>query len=244
VFIGWDAREHRAWNVARMSMKCHASVDVDTRRLALAPLQTQGLYRRPTEDRGDGKLWDVISEAPMSTGHAIARFLVPHLCGYFGWALFTDGDVLFRDDVAKLFALADDRFAVMIVQHDYTPAETVKKGGHLQTSYPRKNWSSVMLFNCGHQANRALDVNLINSVPGRDLHRFCWLDDDVIGGLPPRWNVLVGHSPYDEMAALVHFTEGVPDVPGYEGVPYADEWFGHAKAAGYRLSMPCVQVPA
>jgi hypothetical protein len=239
IFLGWDVREMRAWNVAQMSLKMHASTEVHISRLALSELRNSGLYRRPTDER-DGKLWDVISDAPMSTGHAISRFLVPHLCGYYGWALFTDGDVLFRDDVAKLFALADDQYAVQVVHHQHAPVDTVKKGGHVQTAYPRKNWSSVMLFNCGHPANLALTVELVNTVPGRDLHRFCWLEDAQIGALPARWNLLVGHSAYDQSAALVHFTEGVPDVPGYEHVPYADEWRTCARGAGYRFQQPIV----
>ncbi len=110
--------------------------------------------------------------------------------------------------------------------------------GQEQTRYQRKNWSSVMLFHCGHPANRTLSMHLVNTVPGRDLHRFCWLEDELIGSLPARWNLLVGHSAYDEQAALVHFTEGVPDMPGYEHQPYSDEWYRVAKGCGYRLNRP------
>ena len=238
VFIGWDVREMRAWNVAQMSLKSRASVAVDVQRIVMSSLGARGLYTRPTREEPNGGYWDVISEAPMSTGHAIARFLVPHLCEYDGWALFTDGDVLFRDDVAKLFALADPENAVQVVQHQYAPLDTVKMDGQTQTRYQRKNWSSVMLFHCGHPANRALTVELVNSVPGRDLHRFCWLSDDLIGALPARWNLLVGHSPVDPSAAVVHFTTGVPDMPGYEHCPYADEWYATARGCGYRLDRP------
>jgi hypothetical protein len=172
----------------------------------------------------------------MSTGHAIARFLVPALCGYDGWAVFTDGDVLFRDDVGKLFALADPRYAVQVVQHYHFPHATRKMEGAVQTSYARKNWSSVMLFNAAHPANRALTVDLVNEVPGRDLHRFCWLEDGLVGTLPARWNVLIGEQAPPEDTAIAHFTLGVPDMPGYEGQPYADEWYAAAKACGYRFT--------
>lgn len=228
-----------AWNVAQFSLKTTTSIPVTVHRLALSPLQSQGLYYRPTlviskSPNGQGRLYDEISQHKMTTGHAIARFLVPKLMNYQGWALFVDGDVLFRADVAKLFSLANSRYAVQVVKHQYEPKNDVKKGGHVQTTYFRKNWSSVMLFNCEHPANQALTVELVNSVPGRDLHRFCWLEDDLIGGLPETWNHLVGHSTHDDNPSLVHFTEGLPDVQGYENQPFASEWFDMARACGYK----------
>lgn len=238
VFIGWDPSEMRAWNVAQTSLQQHASVRADVVRLGLPQLVADGLYTRPTRETPPSGYFDEISAAPMSTGHAIARFLVPYLCGYEGLALFMDGDVLVRRNVVDLFALADPRYAVQVVQHEHVPTETVKMDGQAQLRYARKNWSSVVLFNCGHPSNRALSLSLVNSVPGRDLHRFCWLDDALIGPLPAEWNWLVGHSSPDVDPAIVHFTSGVPDMPGYEHVAYADEWYAVAKGCGYRLSRP------
>ncbi len=237
VFIGWDPRELVAWNVAKHSLQTHALRRADVHRLALPELVVHQLYTRPTDYLPNGGYLDTISDAPMSTGHAIARFLVPYLCGYEGWALFTDGDTLWRDDLARLLECADPAYAVQVVQHRYVPLDTVKMDAQIQTRYARKNWSSVMLFNCGHPANRALSVHLVNTVPGRDLHRFCWLDDALVGTLPARWNVLIGHSSIED-AALVHFTEGVPDMPGYEHQPFADEWYDMARACGYMLPRP------
>ncbi len=174
----------------------------------------------------------------MSTGHAIARFLVPALCHFEGWALFTDGDVLFRADVGQLFAAADPEKAVQVVQHQHAPTHAEKMDGQIQTRYLRKNWSSVLLFQCAHRANQALTIELVNTVPGRDLHRFCWLSDDLIGSLDPRWNWLAGHSSSTIDPALVHFTEGVPDMAGYEHQPYSDEWYAYAKSCGYHLPRP------
>lgn len=237
VFLGFDEAEMRACAVARFSASALATVGLDVRRISMLEMQARGIYYRPTEQRSPG-YWDVISAAPMSTGHAIARFLVPYLCEYVGWALFADGDVLVRRDLGELFSLADPRYAVQVVKHQYAPIDSEKMTGHAQTQYARKNWSSVMLFNCAHQANRALNVDLVNSVPGRDLHRFCWLEDDQIGALPSEWNHLVGHSPDSEDAAIAHFTSGIPDMPGYEHVRYADEWYSFARACGYRLHRP------
>ncbi len=236
VFIGWDSSQMRAWTIAEFSLQRKASRRCDVRRIAMQELRADGLYTRPTGHVDHG-YWDDISGAPMSTGHAIARFLVPALCNYSGWALFVDGDVLFRADVAEVFALADETKAIQVVQHQHVPRETVKMDGQQQTVYARKNWSSVILFNCGHPANRSLTVDLVNSLPGRDLHRFCWLTDDLIGALPARWNVLIGEED-DPDPALCHFTIGVPDLPGYEHQPFADEWYAVAKSCGYRLSRP------
>jgi len=237
LWIGWDAHEFRAWKVASVSARATSSVELEIHRLALTWVQAHGLYHRPTETREHG-YWDAISEAPMATGHAIARFLVPALCQYEGWALFTDGDVIFRKDVAALFALADPAYAVQVVHHHHAPTATVKMDGQVQTQYARKNWSSVMLFNCSHPANQALTVELVNTVPGRDLHRFCWLEDAQIGALPLTWNWLEGYSAPHRDPSLVHFTSGVPDMPGYEHVAFADEWYGWARACGYRLPRP------
>lgn len=236
LFIGWDPSQMRAYLVAEKSARTTTRQALDFQRVAMSHLERIGLYRRPTQLTAHG-YFDEISQAPMSTGHAIARFLVPALCQYEGWAVFTDGDVLFRRDVADLVALADERYAVQVVQHAHAPRDTVKMEGQIQTQYARKNWSSVMLFNCGHPANRALSVELVNTVPGRDLHRFCWLEDDLIGALPAEWNVLIGEEGHPD-PAIAHFTLGVPDMPGYEHQQYADEWYATAKACGYNLIRP------
>jgi lipopolysaccharide biosynthesis glycosyltransferase len=182
------------------------------------------LYTRPTCRSDSGQLWDEISRAPMSTEFAISRFFTPLLAKFQGWALFMDADVLVRSNLIELFNAADSTKAVMCVQHAFDDASGTKMDGQLQVPYPRKNWSSVMLFNCAHPANAALTPQLLNSVPGRDLHRFCWLEDDQIGALDPAWNWLVGHSDPAIAPKIVHFTDGFPLMPGYESQAYADEW--------------------
>lgn len=223
IWIGRDRREDLAFEVTRRSLLRHLSESISVHSLELPDLQKRGLYTRPTEDR-DGRLIDLLSrredyDGSISTDHAIARFLVPHLAKS-GWAMFQDGDMLVRSDVARVFSSLDRSKAVYCVQHDHAPENTVKMDGQLQTRYRRKNWSSLMIFNCDHPANAALTLDLVNTAPGRDLHRFCWLSDEHIGALSPSWNFLVGHSNPD----IVHFTDGTPDMPGYENVPFADEW--------------------
>jgi hypothetical protein len=161
-----------------------------------------------------------------STEFTYTRFLVPHLAGYQGWALFCDCDFLWLADVAELLALADDRYAVMCVQHDHRPPETVKMDGATQTVYPRKNWSSLVLYNCGHPANAALTPEVVNRESGAYLHRFQWLPDAAIGALPETWNWLEGWSapPAGGPPNAVHFTRGGPWFEAWQAVGYADLW--------------------
>lgn len=226
IFIGYDPREAACYAVARSSVRRRMSAAWPVYGIVLDDLRRRGLYVRPISRR-DGKLWDPISEHTMSTEFAIARFFAAHLAGD-GWALFMDCDQMARVDLAKdLLPLLDDRYAVMCVKHDHRPTETVKMDGQEQRIYFRKNWSSVMAINVDHPANRGLTVDLINSVPGRDLHRFCWLEDHQIGELPARFNYLVDYTvlPEGEEPAIVHWTSGAPCMPGYETAEYADEFF-------------------
>ncbi len=229
--------------IACHSIRCNAVTRTpQIRRLALAELQAKQMYTRPIErhpaaDGSIGMLYDPISGAPMSTEHAIARFFVPWYQQYKGWALFVDGDVICRRDIGELFALADDRYAVMVVQHPPLPSIEQKKGGMVQLAYPRKNWSSVMLFNCAHMSNRALNADLLNSAPGRDLHRFFWLHDSEIGELPATWNHLVNVSAPDPDPAIAHFTLGIPPIVA-SGTRFDSEWYRYGQMAGYTYTTP------
>lgn len=225
VHVGHDPRFTLAYQVAVKSLQLHASERLPVYPLTRFHLEALG-YTRPTEVR-DGLLYDVISEHPMATEFAITRFFVPWLEDFYGWSLFIDSDMLFRADVMRLFELRDPRKAVQVVKHDYDPPEGEKMDGQVQSRYARKNWSSVMLFNNAHPANRCLrpDGRILNTWPGRDLHAFRWLTDDLIGDLPVEWNFLEGHHDPDEInPALVHYTRGTPDIPGYEAAPFAQEW--------------------
>lgn len=228
VYVGWDAREVWAYEVACHSLLKRSSVPVRITPLRLRPLELAGLIRRPRSVK-HGRMWDHVSDAPMSTEFANSRFLTP-LLAQSGWALFVDCDVVFLEDVAALFALADDEYAVMCVQHDSLTGQGDgwKMDGQMQTDYPRKNWSSVMLFNCDHPANRGLSLERINGLPGRDLHRFCWLDDRWIGALPAEWNWLVGVQSRPPTPKLAHFTLGGPWLPGWVPHEHDDLWLATA----------------
>lgn len=232
IWVGFDGREAPAFAVAVHSIKSRLSRQIPVNGIVLADLQECGLYRRPTESfinsEGHRQLIDVLSrregyDGAMSTEFALSRFLTPHLAGS-GWALFMDCDMMARTDLSKLFALRDPSKAVMCVKHNYAPVVTVKMDGQPQTKYSRKNWSSVMMFNCDHPANRRLTVEMVNTMPGRDLHAFCWLDDADIGDLPLEWNWLASESEFIANPMIVHHTLGSPCLPGYEDAPYGNEW--------------------
>jgi hypothetical protein len=227
IYIGWDSREPDAYAVAESSLLRHASVPVSVTPLNATRLAENGLLRRPTDLRG--QRYDIPSNAPASTEFAISRFLVPFLA-QTGWALFVDSDVVFMDDVAKLFALADDRYAVMCVKHDHRPANATKMDGQAQTSYPRKNWASVLMWNTEHPANKRLSLVDVQERRGFDLHGLYWLNESEIGELPTRWNWLVGVTPKPESVGIAHFTNGGPFLPTWQGAEHDEIWMSEFAA--------------
>lgn len=238
IFIGFDPREILAWRVLEHSIRRHASLGVQIQPIILGELQYKGLYTRPLSMK-DGRMWDDISGAPMSTEFAISRFLTPYLAGYSGWALYMDCDMLACMDLTRLIrgvGSVEPGKPVYCVKHKQEAHGEMKMDGQQQVPYRRKNWSSLMLFDCDHRLNKNLDPRLINGVPGRDLHAFCWLpgyegqdgslsDDYNIGELPLGWNWLEGYSNPDHAPInVIHYTRGGPWMKGYENVSYADLW--------------------
>lgn len=224
VFIGHDPRERDAYDVCVASLLRHARVPLHAQALDQDALRRAGLYRRAP---APGEAWaDWIDGREFSTAFTFTRFLVPALMQWRGWALFCDCDFLWRADVGSLWRLRDDRYAVMVVKHDYQPPEAEKMDGRAQYGYARKAWSSLMLVNAGHEANRRLTVDDVNLKPKLWLHGFEWLKDEEIGALPAEWNWLSGWST-EAMPKAVHFTRGVPSMPGYEAELFADEWFSY-----------------
>lgn len=222
IWIGFDPRETAAFAVCRQSINDKLTRQIPVYGLVLDELRAAGLYKRPTERRL-GKLWDDISQHTMSTEFAISRFLVPHIAES-GWALFMDCDMLVRTNLARLFEKLDRKKAVYCVKHAHSPDNLVKMDDQVQSRYRRKNWSSFMIFNCDHKANARLTVDMVNTLPGRDLHAFCWLEDHEIGELGPEWNYLIGHTKAEVEPKVVHFTDGGPWFEAYRNVPFADEW--------------------
>ena len=213
VFVGYDTREDIAYQVFKHSLESRNDT-VEVIPLIQSKLRDQGWYTRPVDKLA-------------STEFTFTRFLMPELTNFNGWALFCDSDIIFLEDVAELFDQADDKYAVMCAKHDYTPKEGVKMDGQTQTVYPRKNWSSVMLFNCEHPANKRLTQDMVNSneLNGAYFHRFSWLEDDAqLGELDHTWNYLVGVYNDIEKPKLIHYTEGGPWFENYRNCEFAQEW--------------------
>ena len=209
VFIGFDARETVAFNVLQFSIQARSSRPVAVAALHLK--QLAGLLKRERHPL-------------QSTDFSFSRFLTPYLSGYEGWSIFMDCDMLVLDDIARLYDLRDEGYAVMVVKHEHVPRESRKFLGQTQSKYEKKNWSSVMLFNnarCG-----ALSLEYVNAATGLQLHQFKWLGDDgLIGGIPARWNHLVGYEAPRADAAIVHYTLGGPYFYEYRDCEYSREWF-------------------
>lgn len=208
LFVGHDPREAVAFNVFVQSV-----VDHTTKPVAVTPLALEMLSRYYDEKHTDG-----------SNAFIYSRFLVPYLCDFIGWAIFADGDMLCRGDLAELWEQRDPTKAVQVVKHEYKTKHPVKYLGVKNEDYDRKNWSSVIIWNCGHPDNAWLTPANVASKPGSFLHRFHWLKDKVIGELPAEWNWLVTEYPKLGTAKLVHFTLGTPCFRGYELCDYASEW--------------------
>ena len=232
VYIGYDEREADAARVAAKTLLEVTDGALKPEFLCSSKLADQGLLTRISDHR-NGQDYDLVSNAPKSTRFAVSRFLVPLLCQE-EHALFVDCDVVFLRDPRDLLWQVNPAHAVSVVQHVYTPKSATKMDGQANQPYPRKNWSSVMLFNCEHPANRRLSLRDVNERPGRDLHRFYWLADSEIGALTPEWNWLVGEQPKPQRPAIAHFTLGGPWIGGWAGAEHDDLW--HA-AAGPRPAL-------
>jgi hypothetical protein len=214
IFIGFDERETVAFHVLSHSIHSRASQPVSIVPVMLS--QLKDVFHRERNPL-------------QSTDFSFSRFLTPYLCGYEGWAIFMDCDMIMRTDVAELFKLRDDRFAVQVVKHHHVPKEGTKFLNEPQTKYEKKNWSSVMLMNCAKC--KVLTPEYVNTATGLELHQFKWLgNDDLIGDLPKGWNHLVGYDAPNPSAHLVHHTLGGPYFDELRDCEYSKEWFDELKA--------------
>lgn len=232
VFIGYDRRQDIAYRVARHSLLRRTSRPVLVQPLDATALRRAGLFTRAPIP---GTWVDEMDQRPFSTDFTFTRFLVPALCQWKGLAFFVDCDFMFTSDIVKLFNRVDWSFPVSVVQHQHLPSAIMKMDGRVQTSYPRKNWSSLIAWNCAHPLNETLIPGLVNTWPGSNLHQFKWLPDDQIGSLPAEWNWLEGEQPWDDLIppAAVHYTRGGPWMEGFEDVKYAEMWRIEKEHAGW-----------
>lgn len=226
VYIGFDQREKCAYDVCRKSIEHNTHNNVSIVPLCHKQLRRQGWFTRPwLTNAYNGNMTDLVDGKPFSTEFSHTRFLVPALMKYKGWALFMDCDMVWDANIKDLFALCDDKYAVMCVKHHHKPAEAAKMDGVPQTQYYRKNWSSFMLWNCGHPTNQKLTPDVVSTRPGSWLHSFAWLEDMHIGALPTDYNWIQENSPATVKPRVIHYTEGGPWFENYKDVKHADVWW-------------------
>ena len=218
VFVGYDPREAVAYHTCANSIIRHAS-----RPVAIVPLALN-LFDDYKETHTDG-----------SNHFIYSRFLVPHLMEYSGHAIFIDGDMIVRDDIVELWEQRDVTKDVQVVKHDYRTRMAEKYLGAPNEDYPRKNWSSVILWNCNSFPNRRLTPDFVQQSTGSFLHRFTWLDDKRIGELPREWNWLPDEYGPNPDAKLLHYTLGTPCFHEFATTPMADEWHREHLLADYCL---------
>jgi len=216
IFIGKDDVENIAYHTL-----CNSIIEKSSVPVCITPVYLknfEGFFDRPRDSK-------------QSNAFSFSRFLVPYLCDYVGYGLWMDCDMLLRCDINELWEQKDRWHSVKVVKHDYIPKNDQKFLGAKQYRYEKKNWSSVMLFNCSHMHCKKLTPEYVKSATGLDLHQFKWTTEDRIGELAKEWNWLVGEYPYNPDAKVIHFTIGGPYFYEYWGCDYADEWyFEHRKA--------------
>lgn len=213
VYIGFDDREPKGYSVAKYSIEKHTSYPIKVHPLIQSELRQKGIYTRRKDELA-------------STQFSLTRFLVPTLMKHKGYALFMDSDMLITRSFDDLNNIIDKTKAVSVVKHDYTPKTTMKMDGQVQHVYPKKNWSSFIVFNCSHPYNKQLNPNLVNSQSPSFLHQFQWLTKNDIGNLPFEYNYLVGeYDPWKptKLPLNLHWTLGSPELLGND-IAYADIW--------------------
>jgi len=207
ILVGFDQRESVAYHTFCQSIIEKSSVPIEIMPLAINML---GNYKETHTDQSNDFIY--------------SRFLTPYLNDFEGWAIFADGDMICKSDIKELWNLRDKTKAVMVVKHDYQTKAHMKYLGNKNENYPRKNWSSVILWNCSHPKHKLLTPEFIQNQTGKYLHRFSWLNDDEIGEIPKEWNWLAIEYPVNKDAKLIHYTLGTPCFKEYENTEMADIW--------------------
>lgn len=210
IYIGYDSSQDEAFETCKYSIQKNCKSNIK-----IVPIMKNFLIKSDLYYRKD--------DQDCATEFAFTRFLVPYLNNYQGWALFCDSDFLWTSDITELFQNLEQDIAVKCVKHDYSPKSNSKMEGEKQTFYPRKNWSSMMVFNCSHSSCKNLTIENVNTKSGAWLHRFEWCEDNEIQEVGPEYNCLVGYYNIKEPKAI-HFTDGGPWHKGYENVEFADLW--------------------
>ncbi len=207
IVVGFDQREAIAYHTFSQSVLEKSSLPVIFLPLSMNTLKG---YKETHNDK--------------SNDFVYSRFLTPYLHNFEGWAIFADGDMVCQSDIKELWDLRDETKALQVVMHDYKTKFTQKYLGNTNENYPRKNWSSLILWNCSHPKHKVLTPDFISSQTGKYLHRFSWLDDKDIGELPIDWNWLAIEYPNNPKAKIIHYTLGTPCFRDYRNTEMAGAW--------------------
>ena len=214
LYVGYDEREAIAYHVFCHSVIKNTSLPVKITPLVLSQLKE---FNETHQDR--------------SNDFVYSRFLTPYLNEFDGWAIFADGDMICQADLKELIGMADPNKALMVVKHDYQTKASIKYLGNINENYPRKNWSSVMLWNCSHPKHKILTPEFVSNQTGKFLHRFSWLDDNDIGELPVEWNWLACEYEKNTDAKLIHYTLGTPCFKDFRDTDMAEIWYDYYESA-------------
>jgi len=214
LYVGYDEREAIAYHVFCHSVIKNTSIPVKITPLVLSQLKE---FNETHQDR--------------SNDFVYSRFLTPYLNEFDGWAIFADGDMICQADLKELMGMADPNKALMVVKHDYQTKASIKYLGNINENYPRKNWSSVILWNCSHPKHKILTPEFVSNQTGKFLHRFSWLDDNDIGELPVEWNWLACEYEKNTDAKLIHYTLGTPCFKDFRDTDMAEIWYDYYESA-------------
>jgi len=214
IVVGFDQREAIAFHTFTQSVLEKASLPVAFIPLAINTINN---YKETHTDKSNDFIY--------------TRFLTPYLNNFKGWAIFADGDMVCKSDIKELWDQRDESKAVLVVKHNYQTKTQKKYLGNINENYPRKNWSSLILWNCGHPKNQILTPDFVSQQTGKYLHRFSWLNDEDIGDLPMEWNWLAIEYPINNEAKLIHFTLGTPCFLEYQDSDMAGDWYSVHKRA-------------
>ena len=214
LYVGYDEREAIAYHVFCHSVIKNTSIPVKITPLVLSQLKE---FNETHQDR--------------SNDFVYSRFLTPYLNEFDGWAIFADGDMICQADLNELIGMADPNKALMVVKHDYQTKASIKYLGNINENYPRKNWSSVILWNCSHPKHKILTPEFVSNQTGKFLHRFSWLDDNDIGELPVEWNWLACEYEKNTDAKLIHYTLGTPCFKDFRDTDMAEIWYDYYESA-------------
>jgi lipopolysaccharide biosynthesis glycosyltransferase len=214
LYVGFDPKEAIAYHVFIQSVINNSSAPIQITPLALSLLDE---FKETHNDRSNDFIY--------------SRFLTPYLNNFEGWAIFADGDMICNTDIKELIDLADPDKAVSVVKHNYKTKFKKKYLGNINEDYPRKNWSSVILWNCSHPKHKILTPSFVAQQTGKFLHRFSWLEDYEIGELPIEWNWLAIEYEANPNAKLIHYTLGTPCFKDFKDTDMSDLWYKYNQLA-------------